>query len=52
MNLPIELISVILEFAEIKCCMCFKLLNVRKICYWNNKYIHRKCITNLELLML
>jgi len=52
MDLPIELINLILEFSDVKCCMCFKLLNINKICLWNKKYIHKKCLTNLELLML
>jgi len=52
MDLPIELINLILEFSDVKCCMCFKFLNINEICLWNKKYIHQKCITNLELLML
>ena len=52
MDLPIELINLILEFSDVKCCMCFKLLNINKICLWNKKYIHKKFLTNLELLML
>ena len=52
MQLPIELINIILDLADIKCCMCFKLLNINKISIWNNRYIHKKCITDLEMLML
>uniref|UniRef100_A0A6C0B463 Uncharacterized protein n=1 Tax=viral metagenome TaxID=1070528 RepID=A0A6C0B463_9ZZZZ len=52
MKLPGELIHIILEFSDVKCCMCFKLLNIMKISSWNNKYIHRKCKDDLELLML
>ena len=53
MNIPIEIIYVIFEYADVRCCMCQDILNYYKFCSWNNKYYgHKKCIENLQKLML
>ena len=52
-NIPDEIIEIIFDYASIKCKMCDKCLNIRSFFKWNLKYYgHKRCIENLELLML
>jgi len=51
--IPDELIRVIFEFADLKCMMCHKALNIRHFLRWGfSYYSHKKCIEEMEFLLL
>ena len=51
--IPYELIREIFEFADIKCMMCHKVLNIRNFYRWGfSYYSHKKCIEEMEFLLL
>ena len=51
--IPYELIREIFEFADIKCMMCHKELDIRYFYRWGfSYYSHKKCIEEMEFLLL
>ena len=52
-NIPVEVIKIIFSYVDIKCAMCREKLNIFHFYRWNCKfYGHKKCIENLEMLMM
>lgn len=49
-ELPLELIKIIYKYADFKCCMCGQYKFDLKLL--NKKYCCKKCINDLELLMM